>query len=92
MGVLDQSGSQLSDQSGFTPIKAGFPDCSTTLLTQNRFLIEFFCEKFYNHDDQLVLRKKNFSRLKTVKFVNLGLQLLVIISPTIVRLSHLIKG
>ena len=32
MRVPDQSRSQLPDQSGFTPKKAGFPDCSTTLM------------------------------------------------------------
>ena len=32
MGHPDQSRSQLPDQSGFTPKKAGLPDCSTTLL------------------------------------------------------------
>ena len=31
----DQSRSQLPDQSGFTPKKAGLPDCSTTLISNN---------------------------------------------------------
>ena len=64
---------------------------------QNRFLVEFFFEKFYDHDDQLVLDSVKcfmliFSGLKTPTFVNLGLQLLVIISPIIVLLGHLMKS